>query len=365
MAWISEIHYQNTYAGGSGVREYVEVSLSPADFARAGDFMFATYQSTGASALVVNLGTLTPVIDPDNGYYVYTILTNTTDPDHLLAGGEAEAVALIDTSLASPVVSFYDIGGGTTAITATNGPAAGTTSTNIPASAGGQSIQFDVNGTRIDGPVTQDSTVVCFCAGTLIETNIGMVPVEDLRAGALVRNAEGGYSPLFWIASRHVSDDELAKNPKLFPVRITAGALGAGVPKRDLLVSRQHRILIRSRIAERVTGDTEVLVAAIKMTALPGIFVDTEVQEVTYFHTLFENHEIIFAEGAATESLFTGPEALKAVSAAAREEIRTLFPDLDISARITPKRLIPIGKQQRQIVARHVKNMHPVQAVRF
>lgn len=363
MAFISEIHYQNSYASGSTVpAEYVEISLSPADFARAGDFVMATYQSTGDAAVVVNLGTLTPVIDPDNGFYVYTIFTNVTSPDHTPAGGgEAEAVALVDTSLPSPVLEFYDIGGGISEITATDGPAVGQTSTNIPASPGGTSIQFDAGGNRIDGTVTPNSTVVCFCAGTLIATPDGPVPIEDLGVGDLVRNAEGDDKPIRWIGVSRVDQQALSENPKLYPVRFRAGALGAGLPKRDLLVSRQHRMLVCSRIARRVTGTAEVLVAAIKMTALRDVFVDTGVTEVRYFHILFDQHEIIYAEGAATESLFTGPEAMKAVSPRARAEILVLFPDLAVSSAACPARPVPSGKEQSKIVARHAANTKALQ----
>ncbi len=356
MAFISEIHYQNSYASGSTVpAEYVEITLSPDDFARAGDFEMATYQTTGDAAAVVNLGTLTPVIDPDNGYYVYTVFTAVTSPDHTpVTGGEAEAVALVDNSLASPVLEFYDIGGGITEITATDGPAAGQTSVNIPASSGGTSIQFDAGGNRIDATVTPDSAVVCFCAGTLIATAAGLVSVEDLVVGDLVHNADGDAVPIRWIGKAWVDQQTLAENPKLYPVRFRAGALGAGLPQRDLLVSRQHRILVGSKIAQRVTGATQVLIPAIKMTQLPQVFVETTVKQVSYFHILFDQHEIIYAEGAATESLFTGPEAMKAVSPQARAEILALFPDLPVPTK--PRHPIPSAKEQAEIVARHTAN---------
>jgi hypothetical protein len=365
MAWISEIHYLNTYASSSGVAEYVEITLTPAEFARANDFQFATYQTTGETSTVVSLSTLTPVIDPNNGYYVYTITVPTTDPDALGTGNEAEAMALVDNSLASPVLQFFDIGGGTTAITATDGPAAGQTSTNIPAAPArdGNSIQFTKTGTRIDGVLTPGGSTICFCDGTLIETGEGMRPVEDLSAGDRVRNFAGEFIALKWIGGRVINGADLARNPKLYPVRIMAGALGKGLPQRDLLVSRQHRILIDSKIAERVTGRREVLVAAIKLTELPGVFVDTTVTQVRYFHLLFDRHEIIFAEGAASESLFTGPEALNAVSPEAREEILGLFPGLNTSAARTSARFIPVGKLQKRIIARHAKNDQPLQVM--
>ena len=142
MAFISEIHYQNVYANNSGVAEYVEIALTAAESARASDFDISAYQIGGSASQIVNLGTVTPVYDSSTGHYVYTVNMNITAPDHAGGGGEAEALALTDSSLASPVLSFYeiDVNGDTSAITAIDGPAAGEPAVSIPPSPSGSSI---------------------------------------------------------------------------------------------------------------------------------------------------------------------------------------------------------------------------------
>ena len=133
--------------------------------------------------------------------------------------------------------------------------------------------------------------------------------------------------------------------------------MGGGFPERDLLVSRQHRMLVRSKITERMFGKAEVLIPAIKLIELPGIFIDESVDSVEYYHLLFDRHEIIYAEGAPTESLFTGPEALKSLSQEAREEILTIFPEItELSYKPEPACFVPPGKQQKRLIARHLKN---------
>ena len=200
-------------------------------------------------------------------------------------------------------------------------------------------------------------TMLCFAAGTLIETPAGPTPVEALRVDDAVYIVRGGTAPIRWINSSRACAIRLARAPKLAPVRITAGALGGGLPQRDLLVSRQHRMLVRSRVAERMFGAPEVLVSAIRLTALPGIYVDKSVTEVEYFHILFDTHEIIFAEGAPSESLFTGPEAMRSIPTAARAELLTLFPELaTLTYTAVSAAHIPSGKEQKALVIRHAKN---------
>ncbi len=201
----------------------------------------------------------------------------------------------------------------------------------------------------------------CLTRGALIRTEHGDRPVESLYEGDLILTRDNGLQPLRWIGRRSFGPDELAMNPKLQPVRIPAGSLGLGQPTRDLLVSRQHRMFVASKIAERMFGQSEILVPAIKLTALPGVTIEESAKSVEYYHLLFDRHEIIFAEGAATESLLAGPQALGSLSADALEEILVIFPDImNLKCLTDPARFIPSGKQQKQLVWRHLKNNKPL-----
>lgn len=204
---------------------------------------------------------------------------------------------------------------------------------------------------------------VCFVRGTLIATDRGDVAVESLRPGDLVRTRDNGLQPLRWIGSQKVGPELLGLFPALRPVRMAAGSLGADLPRRDLRVSQQHRMLVDSRIAERVLGAPEVLVAAKHLTEIPGIQIEQDSGGVEYFHLLFDRHEIIWAEGALTESLFTGPQALKSVGPAARAEIIALFPELSEPRHQgqNPARPLGQGRKARQLVARHAAHQRELQ----
>jgi hypothetical protein len=233
---------------------------------------------------------------------------------------------------------------------------------------------FQITGGDEDGQVgsisfqnfeTVNFAVVCFARGTEIATRNGLVAIEDLVAGDPVMTMDHGFRAIRWIGSRKLDTIDLKNNPKLRPIRISAGALGHGLPEQDLVVSPQHRILVRSVIAQRMFGQSEVLVAANKLLALDGFKIDEDATSVEYYHMLFDEHEIVFSNGAPTESLFTGPEALKAVAPEAREEIVCLFPEIvDADFEPVAARLIPeYGRMAKKLAKRHQSNNKPLLAM--
>lgn len=350
MAFISEIHYKNSYANNSGNAEFVEITLSPAEAARAGDFQMATYHANGSVAAVFTLtdAAVTVTIDPITGYHVYTMDTVVTDPN----SGEAEAVSLVDNSLPSPdnVLTFVDIGGGTTNITATNGPADGATSTNIPPAAGNRSIQFDIDGNRIDGPFTEGTSVTCFVAGTLINTPDGEKRVQDLRVGGLVSTHSRGAQKIRWIGQSHVSEEKLQRYPNLRPVCIKAGTLATNTPTRDLRVSQQHKMLLSDPMLDLHYGASDFLVKAKDIARrFENAYTDTPDHAVNYFHLLFDTHEIIFANGCPSESFYPGDEAMKAIDSNQMNELLQLFPEFKSGN--NGYRTLPIGRLKSWEVA--------------
>lgn len=222
---------------------------------------------------------------------------------------------------------------------------------------GEETITYQIsneNGTTDTAFVTVD--VTCFARGTRIETPRGPVAVQDLRPGDLVLTRDRGAQPLRWVGSSRVDGGTLASTPRLRPIRIRAGALGQHAPAQDLLVSPQHRILVRSKIAQRMFGAAEVLVAAKQLVLLDGIDVAEDLAEVEYFHLLFDRHEVVISNGAETESLYTGPQALRSVGPAARQEILDLFPQLlDEAFVVEAARPLSSGRMGRKLAMRQAQ----------
>ena len=195
--------------------------------------------------------------------------------------------------------------------------------------------------------------VTCFTPGTMILTPEGEVAVETRKAGDLVMTRDRGAQPIRWIGSRTISAAELALSPETRPVRIAAGALGAGLPAADLTVSHWHRMLVRSTLAAEVAGSDEVLVAACNLTDLPGVDHVEDGQPVTYIHFMCDQHELVTANGAPTESLNVGINTTAALSPEACAEILALFPELAQGPQ-TPVRPPVRGAEGREMIRRHI-----------
>ncbi|MEO9518548.1 MAG: Hint domain-containing protein [Paracoccaceae bacterium] len=169
------------------------------------------------------------------------------------------------------------------------------------------------------------NTAMCFTAGSLIKTDTGEIPVEQLQVGDAVWTQAGGFLPVQWIGSESVTKAMLENNPKLALVKIRKNALGPNLPAQDMSVSRKHRILVTSHVAEMLFGTSEVLVPAIGLTNLPGIDEEIDTDSVEYWHFLLSEHQIIKCNSLETESYLPSRDCAFTRS---QVELTTVFPKL-------------------------------------
>ncbi|MFD1703103.1 Hint domain-containing protein [Methylopila henanensis] len=138
-----------------------------------------------------------------------------------------------------------------------------------------------------------DAAPVCFLSGTLIQTPDGPVAVEKLVIGQLVTTSDGRAVPVKWMGRQTLSS-VFGMPEGRRPVRILAGALGDGLPRRDLRVTADHALVLDGALVAAgalVNGDT-----ILRMT-------DAELGRFfTVHHIETENHEIVLAEGSAAET---------------------------------------------------------------
>lgn len=148
----------------------------------------------------------------------------------------------------------------------------------------GQQITFTEN-------VLGDYVVPCFAAGTRILTRRGEVAVEELVVGdeamALVG---GGFARITWIGQRHIDCTRARRPADVWPIRVRAHAFGPGRPHRDLLLSPDHAVHVGGELFP-----VRYLENGITVLRAP-------VDAVSYFHVELERHDVVLAEGLATES---------------------------------------------------------------
>ncbi|MDE2333534.1 MAG: Hint domain-containing protein [Rhodospirillales bacterium] len=155
----------------------------------------------------------------------------------------------------------------------------------------GTYTQSDFNAVYANGETV---LTACYAEGTVIETADGPAAVEDLRPGMRLRTASGALRPVRWVGYRRHTATDVAARDELRPVRIAAGALGQGLPSRELRLSPEHALLLDG-----------VLVPAIQLLGVPGI--DQEPPgAVTYFNIELDTHDTILAEGVAAETFIEG-----------------------------------------------------------
>ena len=172
----------------------------------------------------------------------------------------------------------------------------------------------------------QASGVICFTPGTMILTPRGPVPVEDLRAGDRVQTKDSGPQEIRWTGSRYMTGARLFAMPRLRPVRIRPGAFGIGEPDSEIVVSPEHRMVVKGVVARALFNTPEVLVAARDLLNGDSVVLDTAARDVTYHHLMLPRHEVLFANGVETESFHPANTALSSLAEGDRARLLREMP---------------------------------------
>ena len=144
-------------------------------------------------------------------------------------------------------------------------------------------------------PTLTPTRIACYLRGTHLLTPSGERKIEDLRIGDLVTTLSGEAKPITWIGRRVYRRPTDSKHPDgILPVRVAKGALGPGAPRCDLFISQQHALLVDGlfiKAIDLVNGSSITMHSA------------DEQSEIEYLHVKLAQHDVIFAEGAPSETL--------------------------------------------------------------
>jgi hypothetical protein len=141
-----------------------------------------------------------------------------------------------------------------------------------------------------DGAGGADITALCFCAGTMLATPDGEVPVEDLSVGVRVLTASGEARPIAWIGVGRVLASR-GRRSAATPVIVRKGALADNVPHHDLRVTKGHALALDG-----------VLIPVEFLVNHRTILWDDGAQETALYHIELDRHDVLLANGAPAES---------------------------------------------------------------
>ncbi len=170
--------------------------------------------------------------------------------------------------------------------------------------------------------------VICFTPGTMIATPWGPRDVASLKEGDKVQTRDNGSAEILWLGSRNVTGARLKALPELTPIRLRAGALEKDVPDEGLLVSPDHKMVLRGAKARALYNADEVLVTARDLIDDHRIIRDYSVKSVSYIHMMVPRHEIVFANGVATETFHPSSAALATMAQSDQNRLFDRMPDL-------------------------------------
>ena len=170
--------------------------------------------------------------------------------------------------------------------------------------------------------------VICFTPDTRIATPGGPRLIRNLRPGDPILTRDNGPQEVLWMGHRRMSGARLHAMPHLRPIRFRANAMGLYRPDEDLIVSPQHRMLVKGAQAEALFNTAEVLVAAEDLTNDHSIVVDHALREVTYVHILLARHNIVWANGLETESFHPSNTELETIEPVQRGGLLQIMPEI-------------------------------------
>jgi hypothetical protein len=195
---------------------------------------------------------------------------------------------------------------------------------------------------------------ICYLAGTRILTPTGEVRVEALARGDRVVTRFGGIQRIKWIGRQSYRAAALRDRREHIPVHIRPGALGDGLPARDLFVSPGHSMLIDGTLVLARSLVNGITITTITQSECP--------ERIEYFQLDLGGHDCVIAEGTWSETYADWEEGRQCFHNAA--QFHALFPDHHapeepILCAPRPERGAALDAVLRTIVARAARDTTP------
>jgi len=163
-----------------------------------------------------------------------------------------------------------------------------------------------------------------FTHGSLIQTTMGPVAVEDLQPGDMVNTATGEAAELIWVGTSTFSPADAGKRTPL--IRIMPDALGQSRPERSLTVGPGARILHTPANLRSVADGRQLLTPAAKLIDGVNVIEISPPTPTRLFHICLSRHAVINVDGIEMETYHPGAAAPREVSHSLRDRFISMFP---------------------------------------
>ncbi|ATX66557.1 Hint domain-containing protein [Roseinatronobacter bogoriensis] len=161
----------------------------------------------------------------------------------------------------------------------------------------------------------------CFGAGARVTMGDGsLCPVETLEAGMEVRTRDHGAQALRWIGQV-----TLRAHGPFAPVTFTPGTLGN---LGALTLGPLQRIFLYQRGQDRLGSRAEVLIQAQSLVDGRKVL-QREGGFVTYYHLVFDDHQILYVEGIPVESMLVSRATVARLPEMLAQDLSERFPHLN------------------------------------
>ena len=160
--------------------------------------------------------------------------------------------------------------------------------------------------------------------GSLVNTTMGLIAVEDLQPGDMVHTSTGEAAELIWIGTSTFSPADAGKRTPL--VRIMPDALGQSRPERSLTVGPGARMLHTPPALRSLADGRQLLTPAHKLVDGVNVIEITPPTATRMFHICLSRHAVITVDGIEMETFHPGAQAPREVSHSLRDRFISLFP---------------------------------------
>jgi hypothetical protein len=145
----------------------------------------------------------------------------------------------------------------------------------------------------------------------------------------MIVTRDNGLQPVRLVWRRHLSSDRMRMLPGHAPVLLKARVLGPMMPRYDLLLAADHRLLIPGWRLSDWPDDRPALIAAGEVAgSSDGAYVDRSQDGVTLYQFVFDSPQVLTVNGLPVESLAPCGEIIEGLGLAERESLLARFPQL-------------------------------------